>query len=158
MIRSVLLALLAILASISASSVSVSNYTQVADGPWSKREGLMGVEFRGSLFMSGGRQSYGVGFSDEVWRSDDTGVTWVKTSSGVIPSRAYHTHSVVGDCQIIMGGQTFFTFYNDVWQSCDDKGEVWERITEHAEWPVRSGHAATVTADGGETDYQQLRH
>lgn len=134
-----LLVFLASASSLSSSSpsVTVSNYTRVADGPWSSREGLMGVEFKGSLFISGGRQSHGVGFSDEVWRSDDGGGTWVKTSSGVIPSRAYHTHVVVDDCQIIMGGQTFFTFYNDVWRSCDDKGEVWERITENAEWPVR---------------------
>ena len=107
----------------------------------------MGVEFKGALFVSGGRTDFGTGFSDEVWRSTDTGATWDLVSSKTIPSRAYHVHLVVGNCQIIMGGQTFFTFYNDVWQSCDNKGAEWTRITEHAEWAPRSGLAATVTHD-----------
>jgi len=130
------------------STNPVAAWTQVNDGPWSKREGLMGVEYKGALYMSGGRTSFGAGFSDEIWRSEDTGKSWVKASSGVVPSRAYHNHLVVGDCMIIFGGQTFTTFYNDVWQSCDGKGEKWERITEHAEFPARAGASATVTKDG----------
>lgn len=118
------------------------------DGPYSKREGLMGVEFKGALYMSGGRTNFGTGFSDEVWRSADFGTTWELVSSKTIPPRAYHVHLVVDDCQIITGGQTFFTFYNDVWKSCDAEGKVWEQVTDHAEFTPRAGLAATVTASG----------
>ena len=47
-----------------------------------------------------------------------------------------------------MGGQTFFTFYNDVWRSCDGKGEVWKMVLEDAPWAPRAGLAAVVTKSG----------
>ena len=62
-------------------------------------------------------------------------------------SRAYHVHLLVDDCQYIMGGQTFFSFYNDVWESCDGKGEVWTEVNKAADWDARAGLAATVTVD-----------
>ena len=34
----------------------LTNWTKLASGPWSKREGLMGVSYNGYLFMSGGRE------------------------------------------------------------------------------------------------------
>lgn len=63
-------------------------------------------------------------------------------------SRAYHVHLLVDDCQYIMGGQTFFSFYNDVWESCDGKGEVWTEVNKAADWDARAGLAATVTSAG----------
>jgi hypothetical protein len=49
---------------------------------------------------------------------------------------------------VITGGQTFTTFYNDVWQSCDGRGETWVPVTKKAAFPARAGLAGTVTADG----------
>ena len=46
-----------------------------------------------------------------------------------------------------MGGQTFFAFYNDVWESCDDNGEIWTKVGD-APWNARAGLAATVTREG----------
>jgi hypothetical protein len=108
----------------------------------------MGVSFNNYLFMSGGRDGKGLTFSDEVYRSANDGVTWSLAAEKQFGPRAYHVHLVVNDCQIIMGGQTFTTFYNDVWKSCDALGEKWELVTDHANWPKRAGHAATVTSGG----------
>ncbi|GMI07299.1 hypothetical protein TrVE_jg838 [Triparma verrucosa] len=127
---------------------TIADWKQVSDGPWSKREGLMGLAHNSYLFMSGGRTNHGVGFSDEVWRSEDEGSTWTLASKSTIPPRAYHVHLLVDDCQYIMGGQTFFTFYNDIWESCDGLGEVWTQVTKSAEWEGRAGLAATVTKNG----------
>ena len=89
------------------------------------------------MFLSGGRESFGVGFSSEVWRSADEGVTWEIANKKAFPSRAYHVHIVVDDCMIVSGGQTFLSFYNDVWKSCDGKGEVWEKIVDKAPFAGR---------------------
>jgi hypothetical protein len=56
-------------------------WTQQSNGPFSPREGLMAVAYEGQLIMSGGRDKFGVGFSDEVWLSLDTGVTWELVAS-----------------------------------------------------------------------------
>jgi len=109
---------------------------------------LMGVALNNDLYMSGGRTRHGVGFSAEVWRSSDDGLSWQVSNKEAFGARAYHVHLVVDGCQIVMGGQTFFTFYNDVWRSCDAKGEVWERVLEEAPWQPRAGLAAVVTKGG----------
>ena len=134
-----ILTLLSISVTTIISTFHLSNWTELSNGPYSKREGLMGVSYRGNIYMSGGRETYGVAFSNEVWRSPD-GKTWTLASkgpfkrntnqsflssiskyflsytSGPFGSRAYHVMLVVGDCMLITGGQTFFSFYNDVWK------------------------------------------
>lgn len=107
----------------------------------------MGVSYQGKLYLSGGRTTLGVAFSSEVWRSEDDGATWVRAASGAFPARSYHVMVVQGECLVIIGGQTFFTFYNDVWRSCDGKGENWEQVVHAAPFPARAGLAAWVTAD-----------
>jgi len=69
----------------------------------------MGVSYNDYIFMSGGRETYGIGFSNEVWRSTD-GKAWTLVSKDVFGARAYHVMLVVDDCMVITGGQTFFTF------------------------------------------------
>lgn len=123
-------------------------WTQQANGPYSKREGLMGVSYNESLFLSGGRTTGGLGFSDEVWRSSDLGATWTLVASKQFPGRAYHVMLVVDDCMLITGGQTFTSFYNDVWKSCDGEGRNWTQVVKKAPFPGRAGLAATVTSKG----------
>merc|ERR1712192_91582 len=113
----------------------------------------MGVQYNGFVFLSGGRDKSGVGFSDEVWRSADDGKTWVLAAHKQFGARAYHymlTQKVNGttDCMVVLGGQTFTKFYNDVWRSCDGLGEQWALVSAQAPWPARAGLGATVTNDG----------
>jgi hypothetical protein len=125
---------------------TISDWSIVGQGPFSKREGLMGVsEYNGYMFLSGGREAFGVRFNDEIWRSID-GKEWELVSKGVIGRRAYHSHVVFNDCMYILGGQTFFKHYNDVWESCDGMGKTWNLVTSNAEWGARTGMAAVVTS------------
>jgi len=131
-----------------ASGADGENWVKTSNGPWSKREGLMGVSMNGNLYISAGRDSYGVGFSSEIWRSRDDGVSWELASSDVFPGRAYHVHLVVNDCQYILGGQDLSHFFNDIYKSCDLDGEKWSLVTENAPWKKRAGAAGAVTRDG----------
>ena len=56
--------------------------------------------------------------------------------------RAYHILLEVDDCLVLMGGQTFTTFFNDVWRTCD--GVKWELLTKSAPWAPRAGLAGNA--------------
>ena len=99
--------------------------------------------------MTGGRDSAGTGFVADVWRSKD-GATWEDITpsddgASFFAPRAYHAMAVQGDCMVVIGGQTFDTFYTDVWSSCDG-GASWSELAANASWPERSGHALVATA------------
>ena len=121
-----------------------NDWTKVNNGPFSAREGLMAVSTGNFLFLSGGRDGYGLKFSSEIWRSEDGGEHWVKAAEGFFPGRAYHAHVIVENCMYIMGGQDLKTFYNDIWKSCDGLGEDWSLVTDAAPWPKRAGIAFTT--------------
>jgi hypothetical protein len=127
------------------STTTITEWSILGHGPFSKREGLMGASYNGYMFISGGRETFGVRFNDEIWRSID-GKEWELASKGVIGRRAYHSHVAFNDCMYILGGQTFFKHYNDVWESCDGMGETWNLVTSNAEWGARCGMAAIVTS------------
>jgi len=105
----------------------------------------MGVSHQGSLYMSAGRGFYGVGFSNEVWKTAN-GTLWKKVDQKSFPKRAYHNMVSLGECMYVFGGQTFTRFYNDVWRSCD-QGYTWEEIQPQAPWKARAGAGAIVLND-----------
>ena len=124
-------------------------WTLRSDGPFSTREGLMAVSLGDYVYMTGGRDSAGTGFAADVWRSKD-GATWEDITpsddgASFFAPRAYHAMAVQGDCMVVIGGQTFDTFYADVWSSCDG-GASWSELAANASWPERSGHALVATA------------
>mmetsp|Transcript_40399 Transcript_40399/g.116110 ORF Transcript_40399/g.116110 Transcript_40399/m.116110 type:complete len:353 (-) Transcript_40399:350-1408(-) len=117
------------------------SWEKLSDGPWGPREGLMVASVGDKMVLTGGRGTYGVGFSggDDVWRSTD-GRTWEKAPEGKWARRAYHILIGPDDkgCIYLMGGQTLSEFFNDVWSSCDG-GDSWALVRASAEWQPRAG-------------------
>ena len=118
-----------------------ADWVQQSNGPWSGREGLMALSHHGSIFMTGGRGTDGLGFAQDLWKTEN-GSNWEQMKSPGYPRRAYHVMVEANDCMLVMGGQTFTSFYNDVWKSCDD-GATWKQLPD-APWKARAGLAATV--------------
>lgn len=111
-------------------------------GPWSAREGLMGVSFGNYIYMTGGRSNNGTHFNSDVWRSLN-GTTWeLVTQKAPWAPRAYHIMVNFNNCIYLMGGQNFLEFFNDCWTTCD--GTHWTQATASAPWHVRAGLAAEV--------------
>lgn len=104
------------------------------------------LSFLHRFLTVGGRDSAGVFFESDVWASEN-GTEWQLLANDQFGDRAYHSMLEMDGCLYIMAGQTFSTFYNDVWKSCDE-GSTWTAATEDAAWPERAGQAAIVTSDG----------
>ncbi|CAJ1384160.1 unnamed protein product [Effrenium voratum] len=124
-----------------------SPWSKLAEGPWGAREGLMVASVKDQLILTGGRTTAGVGFAsgkDDVWRSAD-GSTWTKAPEAEWGGRSYHILIEENDdgCIFLMGGQTFSTFFNDVWKSCDG-ADSWSLVTKQAAWPARAGLGGTL--------------
>lgn len=106
----------------------------------------MSVSVKGHLVLTGGRVGVGAAFGggDDIWRSQD-GVTWALAPKAQWAERSYHM--LIGPdahgCIFLMGGQTFRTFYNDVWTSCDG-ADTWTQVVEHAPWGGRAGLGGTM--------------
>ena len=128
------------------------------DAPWEGRAGLSAWSHRGSLFVAGGSVNddsaiIGPGgpariYYDDVWRSDDGGVTWIEVAehAGWEP-RAGAATATKGRYTYLIGGEDGFTcdsgdrcppYYNDVWRTTD--GTSWEQVTEDAGFSPRPGH------------------
>lgn len=116
-------------------------WNQTSTGPWGAREGLMGVSVGSTIYMSGGRGTGGIGFANDVWKTED-GVTWTPLGNAPWARRSYHIMLELNNCVFVMGGQDFLHFYNDVWKMCD--GKTWELVTKNAPWPGRAGLGGTV--------------
>lgn len=120
----------------------------LSDHQFSPREGLMAVSAYGSLIMTGGRQSGGFSFANDIWKTSN-GSNWVRiVDKTPFDGRAYHNMVVMKNCIYVMAGQTFSEYYNDIWKSCDGTGTQWSQVTSKADWPVRAGAAALVTKTG----------
>ncbi|CAJ1436127.1 unnamed protein product [Effrenium voratum] len=122
-----------------------SPWSKLAEGPWGAREGLMVASVKDQLILTGGRTTAGVGFASgkDVWRSAD-GSTWTKAPEAEWGGRSYHILIENDDgCIFLMGGQTFSTFFNDVWKSCDG-ADSWSLVTKQAAWPARAGLGGTL--------------
>jgi len=128
------------------TAVAASDWTKLADGPYSAREGLMAVVTSGGkIVMTGGRRFFGAAAVADAWASDN-GTEWKQLPAVPWKARAYHAMMEFEGCIYVMGGQEVaFTgnpFYNDVWKSCDD-GQSWEPLG-NAPWETRAGIAFTV--------------
>ena len=148
---SALLILAAAVHALSGSESGTAAWTKLGDGPFSKREGLMAVSANGTLYLSGGRTTDGLGFAGDVWSSADGGASWAQPATATAApfgARAYHNMVELGGCLYVLGGQTFKGYFNDVHRSCDGAGAVWEQVTANASWPVRAGAAAWATSAG----------
>jgi len=123
-----------------------AEWTRLANGPWSSREGLMAVVTDdGSLVMAGGRDLFGGRARNDAWASAN-GTEWAPLPPLPGKSRAYHAMLYLNGCIYVMGGQevSFIgnPFYNDVWRSCD-AGKSWTSLG-NAPWTTRAGLAFTV--------------
>merc|ERR1719181_2156982 len=83
-------------------------WSKLSDGPWHKREGLMVASVGDQMVLTGGRTTFGVGFSGgaDVWRSRD-GRNWTKAPEAQWARRAYHIllGPDASGCLYLMGGQ-----------------------------------------------------
>ncbi len=108
---------------------------------FSVRASPHGVNINGTYILTGGRNSTDTMHND-VWKSDDHGVTWqlMNASAGWEP-RAYHFCVYLNNALFVMGGQGgdgLFEFFDDIWRS-DDLGKTWTNVVQHAPWGKRAG-------------------
>lgn len=120
-------------------------WTQLSDGPWSAREGLMAATLDDGIYMTGGRKFFGAQATSDAWYSAN-GSSWTQLPKTPFQGRAYHAMMAMKGCLYVMGGQTVSfigdPFFNDVWRSCD-KGQSWKMIA-NAPWRGRAGPAFTI--------------
>lgn len=137
-----------------------------AAAPWPPRM-MMGatVDTQGALFVVGGRDGYGFGGLNDMWRSDDEGITWHALARTSLWSGRYSfgfVHLLGGinkDRLYLLGGQDGRA-QHDVWTS-DTQGEGWSlmvftHVSEatsvsqepFASWSPRYDMAVVVDRDG----------
>ena len=118
---------------------------------WSPRYGHATVVLpSGSVLVMGGTDAAGRRLND-VWRSDDGGVSWVCAPPTPPRWAPRHSHSAVvlitGEV-VVMGGIATAGRVNDVWRSAD-QGETWAAVrTVGTMWSARSSHVAVVLPRG----------
>ena len=111
---------------------------QNASSDWTKRMRFSSVALPdGSIVIMGGADENAV-FTNDVWRSTNKGVTWVRqTASAGWSERWGHTSVSLPDSSIvIMGGQDLDGFLNDTWRSTD-KGVTWTLQNASSDWSAR---------------------
>ena len=139
---------------------STAVWVRGEDGKWSMQRGFLSltgwearafhemVSFNGRLLVIGGRGSTGAALQD-VWQSEDDGVTWEELA---IPDQASrwgarwgHRVVVFGDKLLLSGGKDASGLKNDIWESED--GASWSEVTSEdapAPWRERASHAVAV--------------
>ena len=86
-------------------TAAASEWTKLADGPYSAREGLMAVVTTGGkIVMAGGRKFFGATVTADAWASDN-GTEWKQLPTVPWKGRAYHAMMEFKGCIYIMGGQ-----------------------------------------------------
>nr|WP_320162781.1 PQQ-binding-like beta-propeller repeat protein [uncultured Methanoregula sp.] len=104
----------------------------------------------GGIVLMGGRNGQGGPHKNDVWRSTDSGKTWIQqTPSAAWSPRFEHGSVVMPDGSIVlMGGWDINgTRKNDVWRSTDS-GKTWTQRNANAEWSPRAYHGSVVMPDG----------
>ncbi|MDO9324427.1 MAG: TIGR03768 family metallophosphoesterase [Methanoregula sp.] len=125
----------------------------LADGSIVVMGGFIGTSQGTSLLPSISSVSRGFAdgssISNDVWRSTDNGVTWMKmTSNAGWSARSYQTSVVMPDGSIVlMGGAASAGLNNDVWRSTDE-GATWTLVTASSGWSARSCPSSVVMSDG----------
>ena len=119
-------------ADIHASTDGVTWTTQTSSPPWSGRHGAAMVSYDGKLWIMGGCGlicSAGT-MTNDVWYSDDDGVTWTQTTvNGSRWSPGQPNVVVYDDKMWVVGGN----FGSDVWYSTD--GSTWTQATANGGFP-----------------------
>jgi hypothetical protein len=100
-----------------------------------------------SIILMGG--SSAAGLQNDVWRSTDSGETWVEmTAAAAWTARVGHTCVSMADGSIVLMGGTDGVNQNDVWHSLDN-GATWhQHVTGAPWWVARSGHLSKLLPDG----------
>lgn len=137
------------------SSEDGVNWQLVNDkAPWGPRRSIELVAFNNKMWLMGG-YSPESGYKNDVWSTED-GVNWKQeVASAAWPAREGHQLVVFQNKIWLLGGVKYDKeiaeqtdekkIFNDVWYSSD--GVNWIEATEHAQWPARWDHAATVFQD-----------
>ena len=118
---------------------------QTLNAEWSPRSDHSSVAMPdGSIVLMGGS-----GNNNEVWRSEDKGVSWtrVDTISPKWTPRYGHSSVALPDGSIMLMGGDDGTRKNDVWRSTDN-GATWTELTASAPWAPRSHASSVVMPDG----------
>ena len=127
-----------------------ATWTQVADAEWRARWDHTSVVMpNGNIILMGGSRGDTPRQVNDVWRSEDDGVTWKELPDPEWEARYGQAAVVMPDGSIILmgGSDDKYAYKNDVWRS-DDGGETWTRAAEHAEWPARYRHTSVAMPDG----------
>jgi len=103
----------------------------------------------GSIVLMGGLRSDPMKLFNDVWRSSDNGVTWIRmnTSAGWLERYGHSSITMPDGSIILMGGAKTIGDLNDVWRSTDH-GETWTEVTRSADWSARANQGAVVLSDG----------
>lgn len=116
---------------------------------WSGRYGHSSVAMPdGSIVLMGGYDGDNL-LANDVWRSIDSGKTWLQENGSAGWSARYgHCSVVMPDGSILLiGGSAIDGYKNDVWRSMD-KGKTWMLMTANAGWSARFGHTSVSMQDG----------
>lgn len=131
-----------------------ATWTRVtANAGWSPRYGhSMIVMEDGSIILTGG-VSFGSGYLNDVWRSQDGGSTWtrINANAGWV-HRFFHSTIAMPDGSILLTGGGYNPNdngkeMNDTWRSTDD-GATWTEISSRAGWIGREGQGSVLMRDG----------
>jgi hypothetical protein len=110
----------------------------------------MVVRLDGALVLSGGYNSAGPVFQNDVWMSADGGGTWSSLVSAASWDARYgHTMIMRSDGALVTAGGSGENaeMRNDIWISVDG-GSIWTSLALAAQWSERVFHAMVVRADG----------
>lgn len=120
------------------NSVDIAYWQLINSNPgWSKYGHATCRTIDGKIILSGGNSA------NDVWMSDDDGLTWtLQTASAPWGGRSYHQMvATPSGAIILMGGENGSTYYGDVWKSLDS-GITWTQMTSSAGWTSRTRFAA----------------
>lgn len=119
-------------------------------------QGHQVVVYNGRLLVIGG--SSGGQVNNDVWVSDDGGITWAEVSDHNFPARRGHQVVELPEGLYMIGGVSAGQRLNDMWYSID--GINWSEEPENT-WIPRTNHQCTAFNDeiymtggdiGGDTD------
>ena len=120
-----------------------------ANAQWRDRTGHSSVAMPdGSIVITGGH-TFGPGDAKDVWRSTDSGATWIQmNASAGWSAREHHSTVAMPDGSIVLfGGNHGSEYLNDVWRS-EDNGATWTRVNAGAGWTARTWQSSVVLSDG----------
>ena len=107
------------------------NQVTVTGTPFSARNGHSAVAINSGpyagIYVIGGFTD--AGRSDEVWKSTNSGQTWVQVATGTrFSARNLHRSVAIGSDIYVVGGRVSTTnFSNEVWKSTDG-GVTWKNV------------------------------